>query len=301
MNRAQYAQMFAKLVRNKTRYTECVKITRVDGQVYRFTAHDVAIRLREPDGEYYEYKSANAFSLTSLETSAGLVVSNMDIDGIIDDDDISAQDLKRGFFDNANVELFIAYWADQAIRMLPLRTSWVGETVVKGQKYKVDLRGIAQRLAQTFVQATSLECRYTFCDGGVDGAKPPSKCTLNEADYTSDFTVTSVESRDIFSVSIPPADHGGVYQWGKARFTSGNNAGSLMEILRQWENRVQLFLPLPLSISVGDTVSLVRGCNKSWGACTAFGNGINFGGEPFLSGSDMLTRFPAAHTGDEGG
>lgn len=284
MNRAQFATMFNLLSRTRTRYAECIKITRQDGVIYRFTAHDKPFRVKEPDGNSYIYESASSFSLTSLETSTGLVVSNMDIDGAIDDDRITENDLRNGLFDHANVELFLAYWANSKVTVLPLRTSWIGEIQMDGPKYKVDLRGIAQRLAQTFVNATSLECRYDFCD---------SCCTLDVADFTNTFSVGTPESRDTFTVtggSIPNVDN--FYQWGLATWLTGNNAGVRMEILRQNDNRVQLFLPMNSAIRGGDTLTMLAGCSKTWTQCGIYGNQVNFGGEPFLAGNDILSRYP---------
>lgn len=286
MRRSDYLRFFSLLSRTKTKYAECVKITRTDGTIFRFTSHDNPLKIMEENGIIREYQSANSFSLTSLETSSGLVVSNMDIDGAIDADAITENDLRNGFFDNANFELFLAYWSNSNIRTLPLRTSWVGEIQMDGPKYKVDLRGIAQRLAQTFIQTTSLECRYDFCN---------SKCGLSAATFTSEYRVREVFSRDIFRVfNMPAPFRENAYQWGKAKILTGPNAGVEMEILRQYEDRVQLFLPLNFPLEPEDDVELMRGCNKTWDKCKEFENTINFGGEPFLAGNDILSRYPDA-------
>lgn len=284
MNRAQYAAMFNLLQRTRTKYAECIKVTRADGLTHRFTAHDRPLTLLEDGGTIGTYLRANSFSLTSLETTAGLVVSNMDIEGAIDDDAISENDLRDGLYDNAKVELFIAYWSKDKVSVLPLRVSWIGEIQMDGPKFKVDLRGIAQRLAQTFVKATSLECRYNFCD---------ADCQLIAENYTEEVTVTEVISRDTFKFSVQNAVTSNFFQWGLAKWTSGDNAGVKMEILRHYEDQVQLFLPLNKPIEVGDIIDMTGGCSKSWDRCGSFGNRVNFGGEPFLAGNDMLSRYPS--------
>lgn len=289
MNRAQYSTMFNLLARTRTKYTECIKITRADGTIFRFTAHDEPLTVREPEGGDFLYLSANSFSLTTIETSIGLVVSNMDIDGLIDDDSITENDLRSGLFDNANVELFIAYWSNSTVNILPLRTSWIGEIQVDGPKFKVDLRGIAQKLAQVFIKGTSLECRYTFGD---------ADCGLSLAAFTHTYTIATVESRDIFTCNIAAPEHANTFQWGNAKWLTGDNAGTEMEVLHQFETRVQLFLPMKFTIQVGDTLELIEGCNKTWDQCKAFGNGQFFGGEPYLAGGDLLTRVPT-YGGDD--
>lgn len=48
--------------------------------------------------------------------------------------------------------------------------------------------------------------------------------------------------------------------------------------------------------AVGTRVLLTEGCDKQMATCSArFGNAINFRGEPYLPGSDLLTRYPGAN------
>ncbi|MGO1304812.1 MAG: phage BR0599 family protein, partial [Sphingomonas parapaucimobilis] len=42
-------------------------------------------------------------------------------------------------------------------------------------------------------------------------------------------------------------------------------------------------------------IELVEGCDKRLETCLSrFGNVVNFRGEPFLPGIDLLTRYPGA-------
>lgn len=57
-----------------------------------------------------------------------------------------------------------------------------------------------------------------------------------------------------------------------------------------------LLLDCPLSASLqAGTRALVReGCDHTLDTCaTRFANGINFQGEPFLPGNDLLMRYPS--------
>lgn len=289
MNRDQFVQFYERLEATRTRYTECIRITREDGEVYRFTAHDKDLDIEENEGGIATYKAADSFKMTALENQAGLVVSNMDIDAIISDASIKESHIIGGLFDNANVELFLAFWSQRGIQMLPLRTSWIGEIQTTGVSFKADLRGIAQKLQQMFVATTSLECRWAFGD---------SKCGVNKALYTRTVNVTSAESQDTFYANIALIDQGR-FQWGLCTFNGGENAGMSMEIIRNAGNRIQLFLPMPFEIITGTSVSLVYGCDKVFNkGCNFFDNRRRFGGEPFLAGSDILTTYPTSF-GDE--
>jgi uncharacterized phage protein (TIGR02218 family) len=288
--------MFRALERTKTRYAECVKITRTDGVIFRFTAHDRLLRIKESDGVFYEYTPAAAFSLTALEVNDGLTVSNMDIDGIITDDTITEADLHNGIYENARVDIFLAYWSNNRIGILPLRAAWIGDLMVEGPKFQADLRGIANKLAQTFVKATQLECRWTLGD---------SKCTIDLTTgngFAREFAISSVtHALDEFVCPIPGSESGNFYQWGYVEFLSGNNNGAKMEIFRQYGQTVKLFLPMSQEIEAGDFIRIVAGCDKKYTTCCSkFDNTRRFGGEPFLSGSDLLTTVPTYGGGSTG-
>lgn len=293
MNRSQYVTLYNRLATTRTRYTECVKVTRTDGAVFRFTAHDADLRIQEEDSTFYMYKAADSFSLTALENQQGLVVSNMDVDAIISDESITEDALIAGLFDYANVEIFIAYWGSTQIGTLPLRTSWVGEVTLRGGSFTADLRGIAQKLQQVFISATSLECRWSFGD---------FKCGKPLATYTRRVGVTSKETNDTFSCNLGPFQN--KLQWGLAKWVTGANAGGSMEIIRNFNNRIQLFLPMPFNIAPGDQLDVIYGCDKTFTTCRKdYENAMRFGGEPFLAGSDLLITYPklVADADDGGG
>ena len=51
----------------------------------------------------------------------------------------------------------------------------------------------------------------------------------------------------------------------------------------------------PIGGALGALIELIEGCDKSLATCAArFGNAINFRGEPYLPGIDLLTRYPGA-------
>lgn len=289
--------MYRRLAQTRTQYAECIRIERTDGVIFRFTAHDKTLRVWEDDGHMYEYKPAGSFQLTALETQIGLSVSNLDVDGIITDDNITEEDLIAGRFDYANVQLFIAYWSNSQVGILPLRTSWIGDLRVEGVNFRAELRGIAQRLAQVFVEVTTLECRYDFCD--VHYTR--SYCGKKREDYESNFTVTDVVNRSQFTCNI--SGGGSLYAYGLCTFTSGPNAGLEMEITHNEGSLLLMFLPFPYDVSIGDTVKLLQGCDKRYFTCkNRFNNIARFGGEPYLAGSDLINSYKLVEfdNGDKG-
>jgi hypothetical protein len=48
-------------------------------------------------------------------------------------------------------------------------------------------------------------------------------------------------------------------------------------------------------VEAGMRALLTQGCDKRLATCSGrFGNAVNFRGEPFLPGMDLLTRYPGA-------
>ena len=285
MNRSEYTAFYNRLAQTRTQTAECIRITRSDGETFRFTAHDRVLRVTENDGVVYEYNPADAFQITALETSQGLVVSNFDLRAVISDETITEDDILGGLYNQAEVFMFLSYWTNSVAGYLPMRMSWMGELSVEGESFRADLRGIAQLLAQTFTNSTSLECRWDFCD---------SKCGLDADDFTITTTVTEVESNTIFAANVNASEDSlSDYEWGLVTFNDGANEGASMEIIRNYDDRMQLFLPMGGTIQPGDSITLLEGCSKSYDTCkNRFDNIRYFGGEPFLTGSDLLASYP---------
>jgi hypothetical protein len=117
-------------------------------------------------------------------------------------------------------------------------------------------------------------CRHTLYDSG---------CKLNAADYARPGTVTAVMNRMGFNTNAGAPGGSGTYDLGRVQMTSGDNAG-IWRTINWWDGGsfVEVSPPYPYAIQIGDTCSLYPGCNKTLAACDAFGNRLNFGGEPFI-------------------
>lgn len=282
MNRKTFLALYARLQRTRTRYAECVRLERTDGTVFRYTTHDRDLHVPEDDGKTYLYEQTNGFNLTAIENQAGLAVSNLEFKSLIDGDTVTRNDLMTGVYDHAKVELFIVYWSNSLMGRIPMRLSWIGEISITQNQWTAELRGIAQKLAQTFVHTTSLECRWDFCD---------ERCGLDPANYTDDRTVDEVRGKDTFTMTASSPSNPYIYRWGMVTWTSGANKGLSMEVIHHFQKKFHLFLPMPFAIAEGDTFSVIEGCDKTYTTCNErFDNMRYFGGEPFLEGSDSLGK-----------
>lgn len=83
----------------------------------------------------------------------------------------------------------------------------------------------------------------------------------------------------------------GYFSYGTVTWTGGANAGYSMEVKRFSPGVVTLTMAMPNPIAVGDTYSIVAGCDKQFGTCkNRFNNVVHFRGEPYTPGIDTMLR-----------
>lgn len=110
-------------------------------------------------------------------------------------------------------------------------------------------------------------------------------------DYMKKATVSAVTDNSVFTLTIAGASDGD-YNYGKALFLSGKNAGLHMEVKDYTAGVVTLFLPMPYEVVEGDGLFMTEGCDKKLETCKdRFENHVNFQGFPYIPGQDAVTKF----------
>lgn len=83
----------------------------------------------------------------------------------------------------------------------------------------------------------------------------------------------------------------GYFAYGIVTFLTGLNAGFSMDVKTFAPGVVTLAMTLPYPLTVGDTYSIVAGCDRLFGTCKArYNNVVNFRGEPYIPGQDVILR-----------
>ena len=162
--------------------------------------------------------------------------------------------------------------------------STIGAVETDGQAFTAELRGSAARLERPVVEATSPECRAELGD---------RRCRVAMAGRRRVARVTTCDERVATLDTTEPS--GNAYGAGLLRWIGGENSGLESAISVSDGARVTLRAEPALPVAAGDLVELIEGCDKSLATCAArFGNAVNFRGEPYLPGIDLLTRYPGA-------
>lgn len=119
------------------------------------------------------------------------------------------------------------------------------------------------------------QCRHTLFDAG---------CQLVASAFQVSSAAIGGSTSAAIANTLGAPTGSGTYVLGTITMTSGRNKG-FSRIITGWSGASQpfkLLIPFPFPVVSGDTFVVSPGCNKTQNSCTAFGNLINFGGQPYV-------------------
>lgn len=279
------APMLAHIGQPVTTLATCWKVVRLDGVTLGFTDLDVDIAFT--DG--VTYMARTGFNRSAIKGKSDMSVDNLEVDGLLDSTALKDSDLRAGIYDFASVEIFLVNWQDLTMGKIILRRGLLGQVQLKDSQFIAEVNGLTQYLQQQYLEVYSADCRADFCD---------ARCALNRATFTDTGIVTAVTGprRTIVATLSSLTRPNDWHTNGELTWTSGLNNAAVQEVrLFQAPGTFVLYLPSGLDIQVGDTFSILTGCDMSATTCTTkFSNIINFRGEPFVPGQDAMMQTPNA-------
>jgi uncharacterized phage protein (TIGR02218 family) len=255
----------------------CWRVDRRDGVTIGITAHDCDLVI---DG--LVYRAAPGMTPSAISRSASLDADSMDVTGALTSNAIGEADLLAGRWDGARVALFATDWRDPA-EQVPLGEGTIGAVETRGDVLTAELRGVSAGLERPVVEETSPECRASLGD---------RRCRVAMAGRRRFARVIGVAGVMLTLDAMEPG--GNSYGGGRLRWLGGANSGLEDAIVRSEGAIVTLRRP-PRFDAMGALVEIEQGCDKRLATCAErFGNAVNFRGEPWLPGIDLLTRYPGA-------
>lgn len=255
------------------------KAVRKDGAIFGFTDHDQELLFGG-----VRYEPSSVFDRSAIDTKLESAVDNLELQGLFDSAGISAAEIEAGLWDGAEFELREVNWANLAQGAKVLRYGELGQVQRRTGQYVAEMRGLKQKLQNSIGRTVTPACDAELGD---------ARCKVNVEALSG--TVTAVSSRRAFQANALFAV-AGYFSFGVVKFTGGLNIGLSMEI-RKHEGLagspagagLSLQLNLPYAIAVGDTFTIVPGCDKSKATCkNRFNNLLNFRGFSFVPGSDQV-------------
>jgi uncharacterized phage protein (TIGR02218 family) len=254
----------------------CWRLDRTDGVTLGFTTHDRDLAI----GGVVHAASPGMLP-SAIRQSDGFDVDTLDIDGALTHDAITEADLAAGRWDGAALSLFAVDWSDPTALVLPIARGEIGDVAIRDGAFTAELRGPTALLERPVVEQTSPDCRATLGD---------ARCRVDLAPRTRIARVAAAAGQGLTLDAAEPAAN--AYGYGRLRWLDGDNAGLSASLAQSDGAGVTLRDPPPFAVAAGGRVELLEGCDRRFETCcTRFANALNFRGEPFLPGTDLLTRY----------
>ena len=255
------------------------RLEREDGLALGFTSHD-----RDLVVDAFRYRAAPGMVPTSIALSDSLDIDNVEIAGVMTSAAIAEPDLDAGRWDGALLFISLINWEQPAAEPLPLICGEFGEIGRSGDSFTVEMLGATSFLNEPIAPLTSPTCRAEFGD---------RQCKLSLLRHQREGRIASVNEDEIAVDALAGAAADFIF--GSLRVLDGPNCGLSYAIIDGQGDAIRL-ADRPFQIlAVGTRVLVTEGCNKNFATCRdRFANSINFRGEPYLPGNDLLTRYPGA-------
>lgn len=257
------------------------RVLRRDGVTLGFTTHDRDLWF---DGVLH--RAAPGMLPSSIRRSADFEPDSAEVQGALSHEAISAADLAAGRFDGAQLRIGLVDWETvdwETVERAILYRGAIGGVTEEAGSFSAELVSRKAELLRDPVPRTSPACRAAFCGVG---------CALSSAAFTHEAVLSAIDF-DANAVTLdmapPPADCVG----GMLRWLDGPHAGMAMTVMALAGSALVLDTPLDAALAPGPRGMVREGCDHTLDTCaTRFANAVNFQGEPFLPGNDLLSRYP---------
>ena len=250
------------------------RVFRADGMALGFTSHD-----RDLAFGGITHRSAPGMAPAAIRMTADLSEDSAGVEGALTHDSISDADLSAGLFDGAAIQVGIVDW--ESLDNQVLYSGTLGRIENDGRSFSGELRSAKQILEQDLVPRTSPTCRAMFCGRG---------CGLSAIRFTSRAVLEAIDL-DLNRVRFAGLNAENHVD-GELRFLDGPQTGMAFGVLGANGNWLSLDRPLSPETNPGTPAELREGCDHTLTTCASrFDNAVNFRGEPFLPGNDLLARY----------
>lgn len=275
----------------------CARIVAQDGTTVRITEHPVDLVMS--NGQIY--RCDTGYEFTGYDDEASMAPGSFDMTGILDHG-ITRDQLGSGVFDSARIYAFATTWKSPIEDEEPGSLSFLGKTTLNDSTYSTEVMSAGDVLSQEVGRVYSPQCPWTLFDqhlGSALIASTRSRClgprsapdgpSIDAYRVTGAITVVTSQYQFQDSGRSESDDY---FTSGEVRFLTGQNAGLAPIKIKQSTTGGQFYLHggtyyMP---QVGDTYEMIPGCRKRLVDCQAFGNVINFGGQPHVPSTSEYTQ-----------
>lgn len=135
----------------------------------------------------------------------------------------------------------------------------------------------------TSLKRTGLRRNYQY--GCPHALYDPDTCRASEAAATTSAIAQVIEG-NVVTCSVSGNND---YAGGKLKWTQGNNRKEIRTIVRVIDGKLVLS-GIPIGLTVGMDVEMVKGCDHSLNGCVKHNNVLNYGGMPWIPLKNPLSN-----------
>ncbi|MGL9688414.1 MAG: DUF2163 domain-containing protein [Wolbachia sp.] len=119
----------------------CWKLTLAGGKVMEFTDYDENLSIGN-----ILYKSLSGFTASSIILNSDLKTDNLEIEGILNNDDIKEEDVLSEKYDFAKIKVFLVNYKDLSQGTMNLHLGTFGKVTLNNGRFVVETRGLVTKL-----------------------------------------------------------------------------------------------------------------------------------------------------------
>lgn len=256
-------------------------ITLINGAVLRYTSYDQNLTY----GGHTFLAGDLQFERPGIKSTLGLEVATLDVKvspcegGACQINGIGAlQAIAQGDLDWAVVRL------ERVFMSTPGDTA--PGTVVLFVGLVTDVRGVGRSSAEftvsSYLYLLDVQLPRNLIQPGCRHVLYDSGCTLSKSAFRVSGVIAAGSNVKVLQTNLTQTVQ--YFQLGVIAFTSGQNNGLSRAVIDYQANgQVTLAVNLPETPSVGDTFTIVPGCDKQQSTCqNKFNNLAHFGGFPYV-------------------
>jgi uncharacterized phage protein (TIGR02218 family) len=259
-----------------------LRIALRDGRVFGVTSLDADVTYNDGRGAV-TYSANQGVDVSAVSASSDMSVANAEAQSLLvtTAPGITEAMIEAGDLRDAEWTLMLVNYRDLGMGHVILGAGDVGEVTKRwGLVWTPELLSYSVRLNQPIGTHWSRTCR------AIDGSPADSQtgCGRSITSYPGTVTVVGAENDRQFTGNHTT----GAFPFapGKVLWVTGPNTGRIGFVEVHTSGAVTLGNAMPYPITVGDTYTIADTCPRTWAACVARGNQINFKGEPLIPTGD---------------
>ena len=297
MSRTVPAALQAHIDQPATTTCRLLRLQLRDGRVFGLAGLDADVSYNDGRGVVV-YRAGQGVDVSAMAADSEMTVSNAEAQSLLVTtlDGITEAMIEAGDLRDAEWVLYLVNYRDLGQGHVILGAGDVGEVTKRwGLVWMPELLSYSVRLRQPVGTHWSRTCRAIY----GSPAQGQTGCGHSISWLAGTVTAVGAESDRQFtgtvtSGTLPLAP-------GRVRWLTGPNVGRTGFVEAFEAGSVTLGSALPYAVEVGHSYEISDACPRTWAACGARNNRLNFRGEPLIPTGDAASvSTPGAQVGSGG-